>query len=185
MSTTYADVEDVRIYIGVNSSHDSGLATTIEAVSRQIDGYCQRHFYLDGTTEEPVARQFERSTLTTILFGPFNDLVELDDIDHEGTFRLGPVNRSGPEARPYTSIRRTDGGELGADPIEVSGVWGWPEVPAAVRQACLLQTSRVFRRADSPMGVAGFGEFGGIRVSQFDPDVKALLAPYCIVGGFA
>lgn len=185
MSTTYAAVEDVRIYIGVNSQHDSGLSATIEAVSRQIDGYCQRHFYQEGTSEEPVPRQFMRSTETSILFGPFNDLVELDEIDHIGTFRLEPVNRSGPEARPFTSIVRTDGGELSEEPIEVTGVWGWPAVPAAVRQACLLQTSRVFRRADSPMGVAGFGEFGGIRVSQFDPDVKALLAPYCIVGGFA
>lgn len=184
MSTSYADVEDVRIYIGVNAQHDSGLAATIEAVSRQIDGHCQRHFYRDGTTAAPVARQFERSTLTTILFGPYNDLVELDEIDDDGPHRLEPVNRSGPELRPYTSIRRTSG-EFGDGLIEISGVWGWPEVPAAVRQACLLQTSRVFRRSDSPMGVAGFGEFGGIRVSQFDPDVRALLEPYRIVAGFA
>jgi hypothetical protein len=43
----------------------------------------------------------------------------------------------------------------------------------------------VFKRADSPLGVAGFGEFGVVRVTQLDPDVKALLEPYRRHAGFA
>jgi hypothetical protein len=38
--------------------------------------------------------------------------------------------------------------------------------------------SRLFKRNDSPLGVAGFGDMGVMRVSRFDPDIEALIAPY-------
>lgn len=44
-------------------------------------------------------------------------------------------------------------------------------VPYSIRLAVLMQTSRWFRRRLSPEGVAGFGEFGAVRVSRLDPDV--------------
>ena len=44
-------------------------------------------------------------------------------------------------------------------------------VPHAIRLAILMQTARWFRRRLSPEGVAGFGEFGAVRVSQLDPDI--------------
>jgi len=48
-----------------------------------------------------------------------------------------------------------------------------------VREATILQASRLFTRLDSPLGVAGFGEMGAMRVSfKGDPDVMMLLAPY-------
>jgi hypothetical protein len=37
--------------------------------------------------------------------------------------------------------------------------------------AVLMQTSRWFRRRLSPEGVAGFGEFGAVRISRLDPDI--------------
>jgi hypothetical protein len=38
---------------------------------------------------------------------------------------------------------------------------------------------RIFKRLDSPLGVAGFGDFGAMRVSKgLDPDVAQLVAPY-------
>lgn len=44
-------------------------------------------------------------------------------------------------------------------------------VPYTVRMAVLLQAARWFRRRLSPEGVAGFGEFGAVRVSRLDPDI--------------
>lgn len=49
-------------------------------------------------------------------------------------------------------------------------------------QAVLMQSARLWRRRQSPDGVAAFGEFGPIRVSTLDPDVIGLLMP---VWGFA
>jgi hypothetical protein len=44
-------------------------------------------------------------------------------------------------------------------------------VPYTLRLAVLMQTSRWFRRRLSPEGVAGFGEFGAVRISRLDPDI--------------
>jgi hypothetical protein len=63
--------------------------------------------------------------------------------------------------------------------VKVTGVWGWPAVPAAISQATILQAARHFKRYDSPLGVAGFGDFGVVRVSRFlDADVQMLVEPY-------
>jgi len=45
--------------------------------------------------------------------------------------------------------------------------------------------ARLFKRLDSPLGVAGFGDMGAIRVSRFlDSDVEQLLMPYRIMRNF-
>jgi len=62
--------------------------------------------------------------------------------------------------------------------VQVVGTFGWPSVPFAVKQACILLSLRQFKRYDSPLGVAGFGEMGAMRVSRLDPDVQALLSPF-------
>lgn len=50
-------------------------------------------------------------------------------------------------------------------------------VPDSLREAALLLTSRLFRRRLSPEGVAGFGDFGAVRVTTLDPDIEALVTP--------
>jgi hypothetical protein len=63
--------------------------------------------------------------------------------------------------------------------VKVTGVWGWPAVPAAVETACIIQSQRIFKRFDSPLGVAGFGDMGAIRVTRaLDGDVAQLVEPY-------
>lgn len=65
------------------------------------------------------------------------------------------------------------------DRVQITARWGWPEVPAAVTQATFIKAARLFQRKDSPQGVAGFGEFGPIRVStREDPDICQLLMDY-------
>ncbi len=175
----------------------------IEAASRAIDQYCQRHFWQDGTSLAPVARTFESPCDLRLLgLGAFNDLtsvvapvVKTDDSGDgvfETTWTVGtdyellPLNpTSGPESRPYTKIRST-GTRLFPYPtytgrsarVEVTGVWGWPAVPTDVTQACMMLSAHIFIRKESPQGVAGWGDFGQIRVRAGDPDVTSLLDPY-------
>jgi hypothetical protein len=181
--TNYLTEGEAQDYIGTTSgSNADGIQAAIEAVSRQIDGYCERHFY--QVTEE---RNFELPG-RVLQFGTYNDLVaatvvEVDGVEVAG-YTLGPVNRSGPETRPYRFVSHDTAFGTGSL-IAITGTWGWPEVPAAVKQACRIQVSRVFKRADSPLGVAGFGEFGVVRITTLDPDVRALLSPYRIHAGFA
>ena len=105
-------------------------------------------------------------------------------------YQLEPVNsRSDGLYSPFTGIRAVN---TYAWPVvdqqalvRVTGVWGWAAVPTAVKQACVIQSSRIFKRLDSPLGVAGFGDMGAIRVGRYlDPDVEQLLMPYRIMRNF-
>jgi hypothetical protein len=50
-------------------------------------------------------------------------------------------------------------------------------VPDNLREATKLLTSRLFRRRLSPEGVAGFGDFGAVRVTRLDSDIEAMITP--------
>jgi hypothetical protein len=61
----------------------------------------------------------------------------------------------------------------------VTGQWGWPSVPEPIKFATIIQASRLFKRLESPLGVAGVSDIGIIRVgSSVDGDVAQLCNPY-------
>jgi hypothetical protein len=99
-------------------------------------------------------------------------------------YQLEPLNGVlDGQAWPFTRIRAVgdylwpiSGGEA---LVKLTAVFGWPAVPIAIKQACIIQASRIFKRLDSPLGVAGFGDLGVMRVSSsLDPDVQQLVAAY-------
>jgi hypothetical protein len=166
---------------------DTLIETAIESASRQIDGHTQRRFY---------------STAATRVFTPSDSFVcETDDIvsltalvtssDGDGfdttwqttDYQLEPLNGvSGGLDTSYTQIRAvgdflfpTYGAEA---TVRIEGTFGWSVVPTAIEQATIILAQRQFKRYDSPLGVAGFGDLGVIRVSGVDPDVAKLIAPY-------
>jgi hypothetical protein len=49
----------------------------------------------------------------------------------------------------------------------------------------VIQAARIFKRNDSPLGIAGFGDMGVLRVGRaLDPDVQQLVEPYRRINGF-
>lgn len=199
--TDYLTPDEARRWTGAPTDGQAGdLEATITAVSRMIDAYCQRSF----ATSSSESRDFAATNSTIVTFGPYNDLVSVSavatDTTGDGTFDttvteyvLEPRNTAGPETRPYTAMRRLSGSwptattdDARQELVRVTGTWGWPEVPAAVKGACRIQLARIFKRTDSPLGVAGFGEFGAIRIpGNLDADVRQMLAPYRLLVGFA
>lgn len=204
--TDYLTTDEAQRWVGQAMTADvTDLEEAISAVSRAIDNHCQRQFGQVTATARTL--MVDPCSPYRVTFGAFGDLVSVTSVkedDGTGTFAttlsasdyvLEPVGAAtvGVEAWPYTAIRR-----LGAsfptasrpderpDQVQITGTWGWPAVPDAVKQACRIQVARIFKRADSPLGVAGFGEFGVVRLSRLDPDVVDLLAPYrLVVGGIA
>ena len=91
---------------------------------------------------------------------------------------LAPENAPADE-RPFTELFSADRFTPGRRPsVKVSAVWGWPAVPGPLTEAVLLLASRLYARRSSPTGVAGFGDYGVVRVTTADADVADLLAPY-------
>ena len=62
--------------------------------------------------------------------------------------------------------------------LQVTATFGWSAIPFEVNEACILKAASLFKRKDAPFGVAGFGEFGAVRITRADPDVMELLANF-------
>jgi len=193
----YATLAQVKGALRITDNVDDALLEmAIESASRLIDGYTYRYFYNAGTATRNFAA--EDSYLVNI-----DDLVSIselkstDEIGSEYTtwlatdYQLQPVNGKQDGLNiPYTSILAVDDklfNTLGSQAlVRITGVWGWSAVPIAVTQATIIQSSRIYKRLDSPLGVAGFGDLGAIRVGRaLDPDVEQLVMPYRIMRNFA
>lgn len=59
-----------------------------------------------------------------------------------------------------------------ADTQEAADLAGWP---ASIVEGVTMLAARLWRRKDSPAGVAAFGDFGPVYVQRNDPDVAMLL----------
>jgi len=197
----YSDLTTLKSYLGISvSTYDFQLTAALNAASRSIDNFCQRRFWLDATAQP---RTFVPMGLTHLEFdddiGSLTDLVIKTDASGDGTFettwsaadyQLLPVNAAYafPESEPWTEVRAVGTKTFPwlvntwltrLDRVQITAKWGWPAVPDAVVQACLIKAARLFHRKDSPQGIAGFGDFGPVRISRYeDADVVGLLNPY-------
>lgn len=61
--------------------------------------------------------------------------------------------------------------------VQVTATFGWPAVPNRVHEAAVLIAIETFKLKDAPFGVAGFSEFGVVRVRD-NPKIARLLSKY-------
>ena len=195
----YATRNQVKaaLRIGTADTLDDDLIDNcVGAASRLIDGYCNRRFWQTGTAEARVY-QAEDSFYCSIDDIAGTALTLKTSTQADGTFDL-TWSRSDYQLEPlngnldgltwsYDKIRAvgdylfpTVNANYGDQAlVQVTAIFGWPSVPEPVTQATIIQASRIFKRYDSPLGVAGFGDLGAIRVSRFlDPDMAQLVEPY-------
>lgn len=207
ISNGYATLAQVKSALRITDSVDDALIElAIESASRLIDSYCARVFYNLGSQ----ARFF---AATDPYFCPIDDCQSITEVataltsngnydtvwanptsnQNNGDYQVEPLNASYPTdgiSAPITGVRAlwrylfpTIGGNA---LVRITGTWGWASVPTAITQACVIQAARIFKRNDSPLGVAGFGDLGVMRVStNLDPDVRQLVEPYRRVTGVA
>ena len=195
----YATRNQVKaaLRIGTADTLDDDLIDNcVGAASRLIDGYCNRRFWQSGTAEARIF-QAEDSFYCSIDDIAGTALTLKSSTQADGTFDL-TWSRSDYQLEPlngnldgltwsYDKIRAvgdylfpTVNANYGEQAlVQVTAVFGWPSVPEPITQATIIQASRIFKRYDSPLGVAGFGDLGAIRVSRYlDPDMAQLVEPY-------
>lgn len=180
-----------------DSVDDTLLEMAVESASRAIDGHAARYFYSSGTAtryyaaEDSFIVQIDdiSSTALTLQTSSGGDGV-FDTTFAVGDYQLEPLNGNVDGlAVPYTRIRAVENYLFPVEAeqalVKLTAVFGWASVPIAITQACIIQASRIFKRLDSPLGVAGFGDLGAISVTRdIDPDVAQLVAPYRRMRGF-
>ncbi len=186
----YCTLQDVKDALRVQDSvDDTILELHIETASRQIDDICERVFYSTaGQTRYFVPRDSfvceidDLVTLTTLKTSSAADKV-YDVTWAAKDYQLEPVNGiAGGMSMPWTQIRAVDDYWFplanGETTVEVTGTFGWSSVPVPIKLATVMLAMRLYKRMDSPLGVAGVGDIGVIRVSRIDPDIDALISPF-------
>lgn len=195
----YASLNEVKAALHITDNVDDSLIEmATEAASRMIDGYTGRYFYSSGTATRYYAAQddficeIDDVANSTITLQTANNADGVYDTTW-GTddYQLEPLNGVADGINwPYTRIRAIgdylwpiSGGEA---LVKLTATFGWSAIPIAIKQATIIQASRIFKRLDSPLGVAGFGDMGALRVSRYlDPDVEQLVSPYKKMNNYA
>lgn len=187
----YTTLNDVKAALNLEDSMDNAaLEVAIATASRQIDDYCGRFFYKDGTVGVPATRYY---TPTDYYIQPTDDFVSISEIATDDNFdrtygtvwtaddsMFEPVNnpsRGWPMSRILAVGSYVFPWNL-PQSVRVKGIFGWSDVPYEVKTAAKIQASRLFLRNQSPFGIAGNTDLGTVRLAaKLDADVEALLRP--------
>lgn len=176
MTDAYADAATYRAVVDKSDTGaDAAILTDLTAISRYIDAKLGRFFTKDAVA---VARVYPAEDVWRTLYvddlvsvtsikiddnasGIFTDDTALGPLDYELLPRNAP---SGPEPRPYTAIEMTFYGTRYSFPgntrVQVTGIWGWPAVPAAIARACCHLTGIL--RLETPRAQATVSEIGQV-----------------------
>jgi hypothetical protein len=188
----YCTLADVKAALRITDTIDDALLeNSINSASRMIDQYCNRYFY--STTAGEV-RYYQANdgficwiddaqSISEIKTSSTDPLI-FDTTWQSGDYQVLPANRWANGAYyPITGITATDNYlfPVWADMalVKVTGQFGWSSVPAPIKFACIIQASRLFKRLESPLGVAGVSDIGIMRVgANIDGDVAQLINPF-------
>jgi hypothetical protein len=186
----YASLTQIKAAARITDAiDDSLLEMAVESASRMIDAECDRNFYSSGT----ATRDFTPNDLYTVDTDDLTSIVSVK-LDDTGDltfpitlavtdYQTEPLNqRVSGNAYPIYRLRMIGDYLLpiwgNQATVRIQGVYGFTPVPIQVTQATIILASRYYKRLDSPLAVAGFGDMGAIRVGKVDPDVAQLVRPF-------
>lgn len=192
----YCTSAELKSYTRIDDNvDDAQIALAISAASRTVDRYANRQF---GLVAVPEARYYTaeynrdlcRWTVSVDDLMTVTGLLVNADLQDDGTYSdtideyaLRPVNAA-PKGRPWTRIvvhpTSTSQPNSKDAAVEVTARYGWTTVPDQVKQATLLQATRILERRNSPYGIAGSPDTGSeLRLlAKLDVDVAVILGPY-------
>jgi hypothetical protein len=204
ISNGYATLAELRAKLtfgAANTAKDTQLEQLIEASSRWIERYTGRRFY--GVAE---TRYYTADDGYEIQIDDLATMTALKtDENGDGTFettwpstaynlKYGENLNANLDGKPYTQIEISERGTYSfpvaiRKGVLVQGVFGYvagttayTACPDPIHDAALLVAERLYKRADTPLGVAGPPALGmqPVRVPSLtaDPDIKSLLDPY-------
>lgn len=190
----YATLDEVKAAMRDEKSRvtDDVLVRTVESASRRIDTMCNRERF--GFAATTAGTAFYSADNTRMLVT--DDITAITslatDTGDDGTYsttwaatdyQLEPLGHAtGLTPRPAQQIRAIGDYRypvaVDRSTVKIIGNFGWTAVPDAIRDACVLLTIRHFKRFDSALGVAGFGDLGVVSVRSRDADIDGLIRGY-------
>jgi len=188
----YCTLADVKASLRITDSIDDALIeNSINAASRMIDQYCNRYFYSGSPGE---VRYFKATdayncwiddcqTITQLATAQSNPIT-FNQIWASTDYQTIPANTYGNGSySPITGLTAVYNYFFPtwqeSNLVQVTGTFGWSSIPDPIKFATIIQASRLFKRLESPLGVAGVSDMGIMRVgSNIDGDVAQLINPF-------
>ena len=193
MGDPYATLPELKARFSIENDtrSDAALIAALEAASRGIESVCDRQFNRVDVASARIYRSDFYSFANVDDFYTTTDLVIATDEDGDGVFeqtwtaadyQLEPLNgiNEGQTGWPFSKLRTVGarGFRCGwRASLQVTARWGWTAVPAPVRDACLIVAGELFKLKEAPFGVAGFTDYGAVRVRE-NPVAMKQLSPY-------
>ncbi|PXY25153.1 hypothetical protein BAY59_24310 [Prauserella coralliicola] len=189
----YATLPELKSYLGDigDTIDDEKLTSALESVSEEIEDHTNRQFNDAGASSARLYRPRNGGKVKVDDFHTADGLVVEVDADGDGVYetvwaatdyQLEPLNGvvDGRDGWPFEQIRAVGSRTFPLTrraSVRVTARWGWETVPDPVRQACLILAAETFKLKDAPFGVAGFGDYGPVRVRN-NPIAAKKLGPY-------
>lgn len=161
---------------------DAVIQAAIDAAEESIADDCGRAFVVASAASARLyaAASYNSTTIT------IHDCTTVTAVTDNGStvastqYQLLPINglTAAGAATPYTGIRLLNGArwsKIRDDAIiSVTATWGWTALPKRYTEATKILTSDILDQKDIRGGVAGFAEFGAVRVRENGTVVKLL-----------
>jgi len=195
-TTTYASRDELKSRMSITvTTWDMMIDDALDAVSRDIDGHCNRKFWVDDAVSARIYYPDCRRMTEIDDFSTTIGLVIKTDTGGNGTYattwastdyELSPLNGivDGETGWPFRRIKAVGAlefpiylTEYQRAPLQVTAKWGWAAVPSPVKQACLILGEATFKAKDAAFGVAGFDGIGVVRVRD-NPMAERKLRKY-------
>lgn len=193
VGSDYATLAELKTQLTItDAADDASLTAALTESSRAIDEHCGRHFDVPSAVSVRVFEPNDDTSLEVDDIATTTGLVVRTDDNDDGAFETTWAISTDFIVAPHNAItdglpvtRLTGVGSRGfpigtmRPTVQVTAQFGWVAVPAQVKRATLIMAARLFRRRNTPEGVAGGSDFGVVRISRWeDPDVVRLLAPF-------
>ena len=198
---SYATLAELKASLAItDSTDDTPLQSCLDAADQLINNYVDTKVGFGVTSSQ--TRYYTAERYDFVLTDPIVTVTALaTDIDGTGNYTqtwsandyvLAPRNAA-LNGRPYTEIDTSPFSNAvlnfptGYREVKVTGTFGWPSVPAAVKQSSLIQAGAIWASRTAPFGAIGGETLGGvIRMSAaLHPEARALLDAYRLRGGIA
>jgi hypothetical protein len=186
----YCTPEQLKSRTGITDNYDDAeIFGACRAVSRWIDGHCDRAFVRRTVTLtlEPANRYClavpDLVSVTTLKTDDDGDGV-FETTWSASDFQLLPTNAAVEvEPQPYTEIKAVGdrlfplpSGHGRTDLAQLAVVAGWPALPGPVTEAAAILSGDYLKLGGMAFGVAGYGDYGAVRARMSSPALEMLRA---------
>lgn len=184
---SYASLDEFKAYMKqeTRDANDDTLQDALDTATREVNRITNRVFW---TSDAASPRVYTAPSYLKIKIDDFftsSGLVIETDPSGNGEFpetwassdyELSPLNGVVDQEPgwPFWKIKATGSfwfptclaPQARSGVVRVTAKWGWAEVPYQVKRATMIIAAENWKLKDAPLGVAGFNQFGVIRVRQ-------------------